>query len=171
MVAGILREQLIGLVEPAAQRLGYELVDLEYSPGRHGVLRVFIDAPAGVGLDDCEQVSRELSALLDVADPLPGAYTLEVSSPGLDRVLRTPAHFARFLGERVFVELKDARAGRRRYSGTLLAADPQGIALQVDGERVTMEYGQIGKARLAPLGAAPAPQQRGTDRKREARQQ
>ena len=149
-LASTLRERLIGLIEPLLGRLGYELVELEYSPshGRSG-LRVFIDAPTGVGLEDCERVSREISALLDVEDPIPAAYTLEVSSPGFDRVLRTPAHFGRFVGSRVFVELKQPRAGRRRYTGELLTVDEAGIALSVDKERVAMTFAEIGKARLA----------------------
>ena len=94
-----LREKLIALTEPLLGQLGYELVDLEFAPGRaHALLRIFIDRPEGVGLDDCERVSREISALFDVEDPVPTGYTLEVSSPGLDRVLRTPAHFQRFVG-------------------------------------------------------------------------
>jgi ribosome maturation factor RimP len=148
--ASTLRERLIGLVEPLAGRLGYELVDLEYGAGRgHGLVRVFIDAAAGVGVDDCERVSREISALFDVEDPIPVAYTLEVSSPGFDRVLRTREHFGRFVGSRVFVELKEPRDGRRRYTGELLAVDDEGIALAVDRERVAVAFAEIGKARLA----------------------
>jgi ribosome maturation factor RimP len=146
-----LREQLITLIEPLLGQLGYELVDLEYAPGRtHAVVRVFIDQPQGVGLDDCERVSHELSALLDVEDPVPTAYTLEVSSPGVDRVLRTRAHFQRFVGERVWVELRTARDGRRRYTGRLEALDEQGIELVVDGAMVRVPFGEIGRARLAP---------------------
>jgi ribosome maturation factor RimP len=149
-MATTLRERLIALIEPLVGALGYELVELEYGAGRgHATLRVFIDAPAGVALDDCERVSREISARLDVEDPIPGAYTLEVSSPGFDRVLRTPAHFGRFVGSRLFVELKEPRAGRRRYTGQLLAVDDAGIALAVDQERVAMRFEEIGKARLA----------------------
>jgi ribosome maturation factor RimP len=145
-----MREQLIGLIEPALVGLGYELVDLEYAPGHGGAqLRLFIDAPAGVGVEDCAQVSREVSALLDAADPIPSAYSLEVSSPGFDRVLRTPAHFGRFVGARVWVELQAPRAGRRRYTGTLLGVDEAGIALEVDRQRVALKFGEIGKARLA----------------------
>jgi ribosome maturation factor RimP len=145
-----IRERLIEMVEPVIGRLGYELVDLEYGAGRaSGSLRIFIDRAGGVGLEDCERVSREVSALLDVADPIPGHYRLEVSSPGFDRVLRTSAHFDRFVGERVFVELKEPRDGRRRYTGTLLAVDADGIALQVDRDRVAVAFGEIGKARLA----------------------
>jgi ribosome maturation factor RimP len=135
-----LRERLIALTEPLLGQLGYELVDLEYAPGRaHGQLRIFIDRPQGVGLDDCERASREISALL------------EVSSPGLDRVLRTPAHFQRFVGERVRVELRNPRAGRRRYTGRLTALRDEGIELDVDGAMVAVSFTEIGRARLAPL--------------------
>jgi ribosome maturation factor RimP len=145
-----LRERLIALIEPALARLGYELVELEYSAGRSSaVVRLFIDKPEGVGIDDCERVSREAAALLDVEDPVPTAYTLEVSSPGFDRVLRTQAHFGRFVGSRVFVELKAPREGRRRYTGTLLSVDEAGIALEVDRQRVELPFVEIGKARLA----------------------
>jgi len=150
IVAGILRERLIALIEPLLERLGYELVQLDYSAGRaHALVRVFVDRPDGVTLDDCARISRELSALLDVEDPIPSAYTLEVSSPGFDRVLRTQAHFGRFVGSRVFVELKEPRDGRRRYTGKLLTVDEAGIALEVDRERVRMAFDEIGKARLA----------------------
>ncbi|HEY0768134.1 MAG TPA: ribosome maturation factor RimP, partial [Steroidobacteraceae bacterium] len=145
-----LRERLYALLEPLLGRLGYELVELEYAPSHtRAALRLFIDAPAGVGLDDCERVSREVAALLDVEDPIPAAYTLEVSSPGFDRLLRTQAHFGRFVGSRVFVELKEPRAGRRRYTGKLLTVDEAGIALEVERERVAVAFADIGKARLA----------------------
>ena len=150
-MAALLREKLIALCEPLLGQLGYELVDLEFAPGRsHAVVRVFIDRPEGAGIEDCERVSHELSALMDVEDPVPSAYTLEVSSPGLDRVLRTPAHFQRFAGERVWVELKVARDGRRRYTGRLEAVGPRGIELSVDGAMVGLEFAEIGRARLAP---------------------
>lgn len=150
-MAAPLREKLIALCEPLLERLGFELVDLEYAPGRsHGVVRVFIDRPQGIGIDDCEHVSHELSALMDVEDPVPTAYTLEVSSPGLDRVLRTPAHFQRFVGERIWVELRVARNGRRRYTGQLEAVSPQGIELSVDGAMVEVDFADVARARLAP---------------------
>ncbi|HUI63165.1 MAG TPA: ribosome maturation factor RimP [Steroidobacteraceae bacterium] len=145
-----LRERLIALIEPVLARSGYELVELEYAAGRsHAVVRLFIDRPEGVGVDDCERVSREVAALLDVEDPIPTAYTLEVSSPGFDRILRTPAHFERFAGSRVFVELKVPREGRRRYTGTLQAVNDSGIELEVDRQKVAVAFGEIGKARLA----------------------
>jgi ribosome maturation factor RimP len=149
-MSATLRERLIALIEPLVERLGCELVDLEYGTGRGSALvRLYIDRPGGVGIEDCERVSREVSALLDVEDPIPTAYTLEVSSPGFDRVLRTRAHFVRFAGQRVFVELATPREGRRRYTGTLVAAGDAGIELDVDGERVTVRYEELAKARLA----------------------
>jgi len=145
-----LRERLYELIEPVVGRLGYELIELEFAPS-HGrsLLRLYIDRESGVGLEDCEQVSREVAALLDLEDPIPGAYTLEVSSPGFDRLLRTQAHFGRFVGSRVFVELKEPRDGRRRYTGKLLAVDDRGIALEVDRQQVAVAFAEIGKARLA----------------------
>jgi len=116
MAAGV-RERLIEVAEPLLAQLGYELVELEVSGGRgSATLRVFIDRPSGVGIEDCEQVSRELSALLDVHDPVPSSYRLEVSTPGLDRVLRTPAHFARFAGARVAGECRPVLMARRRIA-------------------------------------------------------
>ena len=149
-MSATLRERLIALIEPLIGRLGYELVDLEHSAGRgSAVVRLYIDRPAGVGIEDCERVSREVSALLDVEDPIPTAYTLEVSSPGFERTLRTRAHFERFVGSRVFVELAAPRAGRRRFTGTLLGVDAEGFSLEVDGQRVAVSFADLGKARLA----------------------
>lgn len=154
-MTGALRERVIALTEPLLGRLGYELVELEYAAGRsHATLRFFIDKSGGIGLEDCEQVSREISAMLDVEDPIPTAYTLEVSSPGFDRVLRTRAHFERFAGERVHVELKVPREGRRRYTGTLRTVADDGLTLEVERETVSVPFDEIGKARLAPQGDA-----------------
>jgi len=145
------RERLISLIEPLAEQLGYELVELEFVPGRgRGSLRIFIDRPEGIGISDCERVSREVAARLDVEDPIPNAYSLEVSSPGDDRVLRKPAHFERFKGSRVLVELVAPRAGRRRYTGMLQEVAATGVTLEVDRQRVDLPFGEIAKARLAP---------------------
>ena len=152
--AGAVRDRLLALLEPLVEQLGYELVDIEWaSAPRSGLLRIYLDLPAGreghIGIEDCETVSREVSALLDVEDPLPGAYTLEVSSPGFDRVLRKPAHFRRFVGERVWLELQLPRDGRRRFTGTLVRATDTGVELEVDGAPVQVAFTEIGKARLA----------------------
>jgi ribosome maturation factor RimP len=108
---------------------------------------------SGIGIDDCERVSREVSALLDVEDPIPSAYTLEVSSPGEDRVLRTRAHFVRFAGSRVFVELKVPREGRKRFTGMLTSVNDAGVELEVDRQPVSVRFDEIEKARLAPENA------------------
>jgi ribosome maturation factor RimP len=146
-----MRDELIRLLQPTVEALGYELVEIEFSHSGEGALvRVYIDAPAGIALADCERVSHALSAALDAADPIPGHYRLEVSSPGLDRVLRTPEHFARFVGSRVKVQLALPIEGRRRFTGALLEAGEEGVTLDVDGTRVLLAYRQIQKARLVP---------------------
>lgn len=144
-----MREQLIELLEPLIRHLGYELWELETS-GRNGVVRIYIDAPEGIDIDDCEIVSRAVSERLDEADPVPGEYTLEVSSPGLDRLLRTQDHFQRFVGEPISVEMKQLVNGRRRFMGKLLQVSTKDIQLEMDGEKVELVIANIHKARLAP---------------------
>ncbi len=149
------REELIGLLEPAIERLGYEVCDLELKlGGRDGLLRIFIDradgGDEGIGLDDCEAVSRQVSSLLDVEDPLPGHYVLEVSSPGLDRRLTKPEHFRRFTGEDVRVKLRFPLEGRRNFRGALVAAGEENIEVEVDGEKHTLPIATIETARLVP---------------------
>jgi len=146
-----MKVELANLIEPTIEQLGYELSDLELKlGGRDGLVRVFIDKPEGVDLADCEVVSRQLSALLDVEDPLPGHYTLEVSSPGLDRKLTKPEHFQRFLGETVRVKLRFPLAGRRNFRGALLSADDEQIEVEVDGESHSLQFSTIESARLIP---------------------
>lgn len=147
-----LQKRLQGLLEPLLQGMGYELVDLQLALARSGgQLRLFIDADAGVGIDDCERVSAAVSALLDAEDPIPVPYALEVSTPGLDRMLRTPRHFARYVGNRIHVELLQPRAGRRRYTGRLLGATAaDGIEIEVDGVTTAIGYGEIGRAHVVP---------------------
>lgn len=145
------RDELVELLEPAIERLGYELSDLEVKlGGKHGALRVFIDKPDGIGLDDCEKVSLAVSALLDVEDPLPGHYDLEVSSPGLDRKLTKIEHFQRFEGETVKVRMRFPIEGRRRFRGTLVSSDEENIVVDVDGESHTLPVATIDTARLVP---------------------
>jgi ribosome maturation factor RimP len=151
---GMTRDQIAELLEPSIARLGYELSDLEVKVGgKQGVLRLFIDKPDGIGLDDCEKVSRAVSALLDVEDPLPGHYDLEVSSPGLDRRLTKVEHFQRFTGEIVKVQMRFPIAGRRRFRGTLVASDDESIVVEVDGESHTLPVAMIDTTRLVPGGA------------------
>ena len=147
----MLRDTLVARLAPIVEGLGYELWELEYSPGRgNGLLRLYIDAATGITLDDCERVSRAVSEVLDAEDPIPGQYTLEVSSPGLERPLRTAQHFARFVGETVSVETVQAIEGRRRFKGALTAAGADTVEVEVDGKRWTLPLGGIRKAHLAP---------------------
>lgn len=144
-------EELNRLLGPAVEQLGYELCDIEVKlGGRDGVVRVFIDNPDGVGLEDCEVVSRRISAILDVEDPLPGHYVLEVSSPGLDRRLTKPAHFQRFTGEDVRIKLRLPIDGRRNFRGALRAADDEHIEIEVDGRPHRLPIATIESARLVP---------------------
>jgi len=145
------RDELIKLLEPTIERLGYELYDLELNlGGRNGLLRIFIDKENGIEIDDCEAVSRQVSAILDVEDPLPGQYTLEVSSPGLDRKLTKSAHFQRFMGEEVRVKLRFPLDGRRNFCGALKSADAEKIEVEVDGKPYSLPLATIESARLVP---------------------
>jgi aspartate/tyrosine/aromatic aminotransferase len=115
-----------------------------------GLVRLYLEAEAGITVEDCARVSRAVSEVLDAEDPIPGEYTLEVSSPGLERPLRTAGHFGRFVGETVFVELAQPQDGRRRFLGLLAAADATTIEVEVDGQRHVLPMSGIRKAHLAP---------------------
>lgn len=146
-------EELAGLLEPTVTRLGYELADLEVRLGsKGGLIRLFIDKEDGITLEDCEKVSRAVSALLDVEDPVPGHYELEVSSPGLDRKLTKVEHFQRFIGETVQVKLRFPLDGRRRFRGSLKAQQKEEIVVEVDGESYSLPLSMIDTARLVPAG-------------------
>ena len=142
------------LLEPPIEALDYELVDIEFvREGRGGVLRIFIDRPAAGGavtVDDCARASAAVSQVLETEDPIKGHYTLEVSSPGFDRILRTRAHFERFLGQRIFAELKLPIEGRRRFAGVLKSVADDTIVVEVDGEAHSLPLDRIQKARLRP---------------------
>src|SRR5579859_976298 len=142
-----MRETLLKLLEPAIEALGYELVELEFPPH---LLRIYIDREGGVTVDDCEKVSRQVSAVLDVEDPIAGAYTLEVSSPGRDRPLRKEADYTRFAGGRVKLELALPKDGRRRYTGILKGCEAGEVLIEVDGALHKLPLADIGKARLVP---------------------
>ncbi|MEA5445804.1 ribosome maturation factor RimP [Gammaproteobacteria bacterium AB-CW1] len=144
-----MKEQLIELLEPAIKGMGFDLIELEFKPGGD-LLRLYIDIERGVTVDDCEAVSRQVSGILDVEDPIPGRYTLEVSSPGIERPLRTLAHFEHFAGERVRVQLDAPFEGRRRFKGLLLGVEDELVKVQVDDEVYELPFERIDKARLAP---------------------
>jgi len=140
------------MLEPEVNAFGYELVDLELKlDGRGGVLRLFIDKDSGITLDDCERVSHQVSGLMDVEDPIPGHYVLEVSSPGVNRRLRRHEDFERFLGERVKIEMQRPNAdGRRRFAGQLAKVADDVVTVDVGGEQFSLPVADIEMARLAP---------------------
>ena len=160
------RSRLLALLEPAVESLGYELVDLEANlSGRGGLVRLYIDWPggmappgrpegpgdgSGIGLDDCEAVSRQVSGILDVEDPIKGDYHLEVSSPGLDRKLVKPAHFDRFAGAPVKGRLRRMVDGRRRLAGTLLRREGDVVVVRVDDQELRVPLADVEVMRLVP---------------------
>lgn len=147
-----MNKRLVNLLEPLVTELGYEFVGLEQSSNpKNALLRIYIDRPeVGVTVDDCGLVSREISALMDVEDPIKGEYTLEVSSPGLDRPLFTPSHYADVVGQAIKITVFAPIDGRRRFNGSLLSADDDGAVLEQDGEPVRFDYDNVAKARLVP---------------------
>lgn len=163
--------EIARLLAPTVESLGVELLGIEYLPAPGGALvRLYIDKPAveeqvdgdatgdelplSVSIEDCEAVSREVSAQLDVEDPISGNYTLEVSSPGIDRPLFTLAHFRRFAGETAKVTLKLPQEGRRRLTGVIARIEGETITFLVDGAEFTADIDNIDKARLVPDWAA-----------------
>lgn len=168
-----LKDRLTSVIEPVVNGLGYELVLLEYAPSRRmGTLRLYIDflpekapvdsasareitagvrAPEGIQIEDCERVSREVAATLDVEDPIPSAYRLEVSSPGLDRPLVTPDHFQRFAGEKVRIEMMVPVGGQKRFRGILRGTDGRVVMLETEtAQQVSLPLADIERARVIP---------------------
>ena len=144
-------QRLNELLQPLVEDLGYEFVGLEYNSNpKHSVLRVYIDHENGVGIEDCETVSRETAALLDVKDPIRSQYNLEVSSPGLERPLFTAAHYRQFEGCIAQINLFAPQDGRRKFSGPILGADETSIRIEQDGSEVTLDLSNVVKARLVP---------------------
>ncbi|RRQ20675.1 ribosome maturation factor RimP [Thiohalobacter thiocyanaticus] len=140
------------LLEPAVRALGYELVGIEYHPsGKHSVLRIYIDQEEGITLDDCTAVSHQVSGILDVEDPVPGQYTLEISSPGLDRPLFQAADYERFRGQQVKLRLRLPVNGRRKFKGLLQGLRQDEVVIVDDeGNEVCLPLEQIEQARLVP---------------------
>lgn len=145
-------DKVRALAAPLAQQEGLELVDVEFGGGGgRQTLRLYIDKPGGVSLDDCTAVSRSVSAALDVEDPLQGAYDLEVSSPGLDRPLRTPEHFQKFAGEKARLKtygpLPECE-NRKTFVGTLKGFENDAVVIDVDGKLFSVPLAQVSKANL-----------------------
>lgn len=144
-------QALTDMLAPAVAATGFELwgIDL-FQQGRHSVLRLYIDGPEGVGVDDCAAVSHQVSGVLDVEDPITGEYTLEVSSPGWDRPLFTLAHYARYVGAPVVIRLASPINGRRKYKGVVLQVTDDAVELQVEAETVHVPFAVIDKGNVVP---------------------
>jgi ribosome maturation factor RimP len=140
------------MLEPGIRSLGYELVGVEYQSGGRGggLLRVYIDSEDGITADDCQKVSYQVSGVLDVEDPIPGHYTLEISSPGLDRLLFRPEDFERFAGQLVKLRAASPVNGRRNFKGRLVGMRDGQVVIEQDGEEVSLAYEQVDQARLVP---------------------
>jgi ribosome maturation factor RimP len=146
-------ERLTELVASAVEPLGYELLGVEYlAQGHHSLLRIYIDSPDGITLDDCERASRQVSAVLDVDDPIRGQYTLEMSSPGLDRPLFTAKHFTQFIGHEVKLRLHSPLEGRRKFKAVITSVEGDLIHLTSSetDEEWQVSLDNIDKANLVP---------------------
>ena len=143
------QQKLIDIVSPAVEALGFEFVGLEYKPaGKHSLLRIFIDSEQGINVDDCAEVSHQVSAVMDIEDPIHTEYRLEVSSPGADRPLFTLPHYQQFIGNEVSLKLVASVDGRRKFKGVIAAVEQETITIKVDGTGFNFKLHQIEQANL-----------------------
>lgn len=141
--------QVVSVVEPVVTGLGYELLGAEFGQAENGqTLRVYIDGPQGIGMEDCATVSRQLNAVLDVEDTIKSAYLLEVSSPGVDRPLFTAEHFSAQIGEQIKVKMLEGVNGRRNFKGELVAVKDDLATVEVDGIDYELPIGDVEQAHL-----------------------
>ncbi len=146
-----LERQLTEMLESPVAASGYELVGLEFvRAGQHSTLRIYIDHENGITVDDCAEVSRQVSAVMDVEDPITVAYNLEVSSPGLERPLFKAAHYDQFIGHEVSIVLKMAVANRRKWKGIIHSVEGETVTVTVDGQEESFAISNISKANLIP---------------------
>ena len=144
-------QQIADMLQSTVEALGFELWGVEHSAqGRHSVLRIYIDSPAGIAIEDCATVSGQVCAILDVEDPITGEYTLEVSSPGVDRLLFKLEQYDGYIGEIVELRLRSAFEGRRKFKGALKGIEGEDVVIQVDDHEFLLPFGSIEKARVQP---------------------
>lgn len=146
------QDELQAIVDPAVRALGFELWGLEHiAQGRHSLLRIYIDGESGVTVDDCAEVSRQVSAVMDVEDPISGEYTLEVSSPGINRTLFQLEQYTRYIGEPVKLRLRAPFEGRRKFSGSLAGIEGDDVVVRIEDEEYLLPFGSIEKAVVEPV--------------------
>ncbi|MFN3234634.1 MAG: ribosome maturation factor RimP [Gammaproteobacteria bacterium] len=139
------------MMAPIISAMGYEFVGCELLPmGNHRKFRIYIDSPQGITLDDCQKVSHQISAVLDVEDPISGNYDLEISSPGLNRPLFELKDFERFVGSKIQTKLRALQNGRRNFKGVIAAVNGSEVTIECEGEQFTFEFDQIEKTKLIP---------------------
>ncbi|GEA51065.1 ribosome maturation factor RimP [Vibrio inusitatus NBRC 102082] len=146
-----LERQLTEMLEAPVEALGYELVGLEFiRAGEYSTLRIYIDSENGINVDDCAEVSHQVSAVMDVEDPISVAYNLEVSSPGLERPLFKTAHYEQFVGQEVSIVLKMGVGNRRKWKGVIKGVDGELITIETDNQDNEFALSNISKANLIP---------------------
>lgn len=139
------------MLEDAVAAIGFELLGVEFvRAGKHSTLRVYIDSENGVDVDDCADVSHQVSAVLDIEDPISTEYNLEISSPGMDRPLFKPSQYEKVLSQTISVKLHMPIDGRRNYKGQLIKCDEHDFEIQVDNQTFTLTYNNVLKANLVP---------------------
>lgn len=137
------------LIDTTIQALGLQLWGVELlQQGRYSLLRIYIESEDGITIDDCEKVSRQVSALLDVEDPIAGEYTLEVSSPGVDRPLFSIEQYEQYVGSEVNLKLRRPLDGRRKFKGQIIKVSEDTVGLSVDGTEYDLEYAEIESASI-----------------------
>jgi ribosome maturation factor RimP len=145
------QDKLTELIAPVVQDIGYVFWGLEYQVRKaDALLRIYIDHENGISVDDCATVSHEVSGVLDVEEPITLAYILEVSSPGMDRILFNAEQFSQFIGEGVKIKLNQMVDGRRKIKGQIAAVDGQKITIDSEDEQITIEFDKIMRARINP---------------------
>ena len=146
-----LEQRLTEMLESPIESLGFELWGIEFvRAGKHSTLRVFIDHENGIAVDNCVEVSHQVSSILDVEDPISTEYNLEVSSPGMDRLLFKPSQYEKYLGEQVSLTLRMAVNNRRKYKGVITRIEGEMLVLVVDGNEETVAIANIQQANLVP---------------------
>ncbi|MGV7962652.1 ribosome maturation factor RimP [Photorhabdus tasmaniensis] len=145
-----LEQKLTAMISAPVEALGFELVGLEFIRARVSTLRIYIDSENGITVDDCADVSHQVSAVLDVEDPISVLYNLEISSPGLERPLFNAEHYQRFIGEEISLVLRIAMQNRRKWLGIIKTVDGEMITVTVDGKDEVFALSNIQKANLVP---------------------
>jgi ribosome maturation factor RimP len=144
-------QQIEQLLQPTVEAMGFDLWGVEYvSQGRHSILRLYIDAEQGINVDDCAAVSHQAGSVLDVEEPINGEYTLEVSSPGMDRLLFKLEQYPQYANEVIELRLRSPFEGRRKFKGILKGIEGEDIVVQVDDHEYLLPHSAVDKARIEP---------------------